>query len=70
MADKVVDDVVKDRAVQYNIALTVLAVLTAVVALLTNLTGGGWELGLRITTVVLATATAITGLFKFRNERA
>ncbi|TQK31775.1 hypothetical protein [Arthrobacter sp. SLBN-53] len=70
MADKVVDDVVKDRAVQYNIALTVLAVLTAVVALLTNLTGGGWELGLRIATVVLATATAITGLFKFRNERA
>ncbi|MCV7434232.1 hypothetical protein [Mycolicibacterium bacteremicum] len=65
-----IEKTVKDRAFQYNLALTVLAVLTAVVALFTNLTSGGWEFGLRIATVALAVATAVTGLFKFGNERA
>lgn len=62
--------VVKDRAVPYNIALAVLAVAIAAVALATNLVTGNWQFGFRLATLVLAVATAVTGLFKFGNERA
>jgi hypothetical protein len=63
--------VVKDHAVAFNFALTVLAVLTAAATFAISLIPpGGWLTGIRILAGCLAVATAVVGFFKFRNERA
>lgn len=63
--------VVKDRAVAFNVALTVLAVLTAAAAFAISLIPpGNWLVGIRILAGCLAVVTAVVGFFKFRNERA
>lgn len=62
---------VKDRAVAFNLALTVLAVLTAAITFAISLVPpGNWLVGTRILAGGLAVATAVVGFFKFRNERA
>ncbi len=63
--------VVKDRAVAFNFALTVLAVLTAAATFAISLIPpGGWLIGIRVLAGCLAVATAVVGFLKFRNERA
>lgn len=63
--------VVKDQAVAFNFALTVLAVMTAAATFAISLIpAGGWLVGIRILAVCLAVATAVVGFLKFRNERA
>jgi amino acid transporter len=62
---------VKDRAVAFNFAMTTLAVLTAAATFAISLIPpGNWLVGVRILAGCLAVATAVVGLFKFRNERA
>ncbi|TPG37103.1 hypothetical protein [Mycolicibacterium hodleri] len=61
---------VRDRAVAFNFALTALAVLTAAATFAISLIPpGNWLVGIRILAGCLAVATAVVGLFKFRNER-
>ena len=62
---------VRDHAVAFNVALTTLAVLTAAATFAISLIPPGtWLVGIRILAGCLAVATAVVGLFKFRNERA
>ena len=63
--------VVKDQAVAFNVALTVLAVLTAAATFaISQIPPGGWLVGIRVLAACLAAATAVVGFLKFRNERA
>jgi hypothetical protein len=62
---------VKDCAVAFNVALTVLGVLTAAATFAISLVPpGNWLVGIRILAGCFAVATAVVGFFKFRNERA
>lgn len=62
---------VKDRAVGFNIALTLLGVLTAATTFAISLVPlGNWLVGIRILAGCFAVATAVVGFLKFRNERA
>lgn len=62
---------VKDRAFAFNVALTVLAVLTAAATFAISLIPpSNWLVGMRVLAGCLAVSTAIIGFFKFRNERA
>lgn len=62
---------VKDHAFAFNVALTVLAVLTAAATFAISLIPpGNWLVGMRVLAGCLAVSTAIVGFFKFRNERA
>ena len=64
-------EVVKDRAVAFNLALTALAVLTAATTFVVSFVPpGNWLVGIRILAGCLAVATAVVGFLKFRNERA
>jgi hypothetical protein len=62
---------VKDRAVGFNVALTLLGVLTAATTFAISLVPpGNWLVGIRILAGCFAVATAVVGFLKFRNERA
>lgn len=62
---------IRDHAFALNVALTVLAVLTAAAAFAISLIPpGNWLVGMRVLAGCLAVSTAIVGFLKFRNERA
>lgn len=68
--DKAVRTTVRDHAVRYTVALTMVAILAAVVGLVASLSAGGWNTATAYAACVLAVAAAVLGYFKFANERA
>lgn len=61
---------IKDHAVLYTAAVSVLAVLTALTTFSISVTAGTVQNVARVAALVLGVLTAFVGFLKFRNERA